>query len=80
MYKRQSYSLFYQLTRLTHDRGSLLHDDRVDALAMAIAWLQEQAAQDQNKAKSNRAQELLEAQFEDSMGYLLMTPDRLAWA
>ena len=73
-----SYSLFYQLTRLTHDRGSLLHDDRVDALAMAIAWLQEQAAQDQNKAMSNRAQELLEAQFEDSMGYLLMTPDRLA--
>ena len=73
-----SYSLFYQLTRLTHDRGSLLHDDRVDALAMAIAWLQEQAAQDQNKAMSNRAQELLEAQFEDRMGYLLMTPDRLA--
>jgi hypothetical protein len=73
-----SYSLFYQLTRLTHDRGSLLHDDRVDALAMAVAWLQEQAAQDQNKAMSNRAQELIEAQFEDSMGYLLMTPDRLA--
>ena len=73
-----SYSLFYQLTRLTHDRGSLLHDDRVDALAMAIAWLQEQAAQDQNKAMSKRAQELIEAQFEDNMGYLLMTPDRLA--
>ena len=39
-----SYSLFYQLTRLTHDRGSLLHDDRCDATAMAIAWFQEQAA------------------------------------
>ena len=73
-----SYSLFYQLTRLTHDRGSLLHDDRIDAFAMAVAWLQEQAAQDQNKAMSSRAQELLEAQFEDNMGYLLMTPDRLA--
>ena len=73
-----SYSLFYQLTRLTHDRGSLLHDDRIDAFAMAVAWLQEQAAQDQNKAMSSRAQELLEAQFEDKMGYLLMTPDRLA--
>ena len=34
-----SYSLVYQMTRLTHDRGSLLHDDRVDSLSMAIAWL-----------------------------------------
>ena len=45
---------------------------------MAIAWLQEQAAQDQHRAMASRAQELLEAGFEDSMGYLLMTLDRQA--
>ena len=73
-----SYSLVYQMTRLTHDRGSLLHDDRVDSLSMAIAWLQEQAAQDQKKQIRSRQREWLEAQFEDKMGYLLMTPDRLA--
>ena len=30
--------LFYQLTRLTAQRGSLAHDDRVDALAGAVAY------------------------------------------
>ena len=42
-----SYSFVHQLTRLTHDRGSLMHDDRVDVTAMAVQWFQEQAALDQ---------------------------------
>jgi len=71
-----SYSVFYQLTRLTHDRGSLLHDDRVDAWAMAVQWFQEQAAQDQRKQQSARHTELLHAYFEDWTGHVLMTPDR----
>jgi hypothetical protein len=73
-----SYSLFYQLTRLTHDRGSLLHDDRIDAWAMCIQWFQEQAAQDQRQRQSARHTELLEAHFADWTGHLLMTPDRAA--
>ncbi len=33
-------SLFYQMTRLTRDRGALKHDDRIDCLAIACAdWL-----------------------------------------
>lgn len=36
----QQYSLIYQLTRLTKDRGALAHDDRLDAVTMAVAyWL-----------------------------------------
>lgn len=31
--KRATYSLFFQLSRLTRDKGSLGHDDRLDALA-----------------------------------------------
>lgn len=31
--KRSVYSLFFQLARLTRDKGSLMHDDRIDALA-----------------------------------------------
>jgi hypothetical protein len=73
-----SYSLFLQMTRLTHDRGSLLHDDRLDAWAMCIQWFQEQAAQDQVKRQSERHTELLEAHFADWTGHLLMTPDRAA--
>lgn len=35
-----TYSLIYQMTRLSRDRGALAHDDRLDALCMAVAyWL-----------------------------------------
>ncbi len=32
----QAYSLFYQMTRLTKEKGALHHDDRLDALAMLV--------------------------------------------
>ena len=36
-----AYSLIYQMTRLSRDRGALAHDDRLDALCMAVAyWLE----------------------------------------
>lgn len=73
-----SYSVFYQLTRLTHDRGSLLHDDRLDAWAMCIQWFQQQAAQDQRTQQQARLQELLEAEVADFRGRVLMTADRAA--
>lgn len=35
------YQLFYQLTRITRDKGSLAKDDRLDALAIAVGyWVQ----------------------------------------
>lgn len=33
-----NYSLFYQMTRISRDRGALAHDDRLDALTMAIEY------------------------------------------
>lgn len=76
--KDASYSLFYQMTRLTMDRGSLIHDDRLDAWAMAVAWFQEQAAQDQRDRQDARSEELLYAELEDWYGNVVMTPDRAA--
>ena len=76
--KDTSYSVFYQLTRLTHDRGSLIHDDRLDAWAMCIQWLQEQAAQNQYEQKSIRTTELLNAMFEDDLGHVVMDATRMA--
>ena len=35
--QQQQYSLFYQMTRITRDRGCLGHDDRVDCLAMLVS-------------------------------------------
>lgn len=40
MDKRQLFTLFFQMTKLTRDRGSLVKDDRLDALAGAVAhWI-----------------------------------------
>lgn len=36
--KALKYQLFYQLTRLTRDKGSLAHDDRLDVLAIAVNY------------------------------------------
>jgi hypothetical protein len=46
-----SYSLFHQLAKLTRDRKSLLHDDRLDALEGAVRHWQAALAQDQKKAQ-----------------------------
>ena len=73
-----SYSLIHQLTRLTHDRGSLLHDDKCDVVAMAVAWFQEQAALDQKQRARDRSKELLLASVEDSNGWALMNVQRQA--
>ena len=44
--KAQRYMLTYQMTRVTKQRGALAHDDRLDALAMGVAYWVEQMAAD----------------------------------
>ena len=55
------YSLFYQMTRLTKERGSLVHDDRLDALEMAVAHFQSQMEVDTEDAAERHREEELEA-------------------
>lgn len=45
------YDGFFQLTRLTRDRGSLKHDDRIEILSEAVAHWQEQLKVDQDRAE-----------------------------
>ena len=47
--KRLSKSLIYQMSRLTRERGCLRHDDRLDALAMAVAYWVEANAQNEQR-------------------------------
>lgn len=47
---KMEYSLFYQMTRLTKERGCLKHDDRLDALEMAVAFFRESMAVDSQLA------------------------------
>lgn len=53
------YQLFYQMSRITRDRGSLGHDDRLDCLSMAVAYWVENMAQDAQEKIISRQAELL---------------------
>ena len=57
------YRLIYQLTRLTPDRGSLAYDDRIDALAGAVAYFQESMAKDSEELALRRKDDLLDEQL-----------------
>jgi hypothetical protein len=58
--QRRQYSLFYQISHLTRDRGSLRKDDRIDALSMAVARFSEQMAKDAQEAVREAQTERLE--------------------
>jgi hypothetical protein len=51
----RSYSFLYQLTHLTKDRGSLTHDDRVDAVAGADAHFQRAMMMDSRRGGQGHA-------------------------
>jgi len=59
--EQNRYRLFYQLSRLTHDRGALVNDDRLDALSMAVAYWLENIGQNVDKARKDHRRALLEA-------------------
>jgi len=62
-----AYSLFYQMTRLTRDRGSIIHDDRLDALSMAIAYWTEQMDADSESLASMQKTEAFNREIERFM-------------
>lgn len=65
---RQTYSLFYQLGKITRDRGSLSHDDRADALEGAVRpWVQYLVI-DQEEQVEREKQAKLSAWMSDPLG------------
>ena len=81
--KNPQYSLFYQMTRLTADRGSLAHDDRLDALAGAVAYWVEQMSQDADESTERHRDKLLNeelARFQEHViGFNSADSDELTW-
>ena len=61
---QQQYSLFYQMTRITKDRNSLTHDDRLDCLAIAAADCLEMLRIDPEAEMRARMDEEFEAEIE----------------
>jgi len=58
--EKQHYSLFYQMARIMNERGALKHDDRLDVVAMAVAYWLEQLDVDAHKVELERREEELE--------------------
>ena len=58
------YQMIYQMSRLTKDRGALTHDDRLDALAIAVNYWVEQMAQDATEKIKQRKTEAVDAELE----------------
>jgi len=52
--RKKEYTLFHQMTRLTKERGALRHDDRLDALAGAVAYYTERWGEEADQAIENR--------------------------
>lgn len=65
---QQHYSLFYQLTRITRDRGALAHDDRLDCLAMGVADCLDMLLVDADEEIKQRQEAEFEAEIEKYYG------------
>lgn len=59
--------LFYQMTRLTKDRGSLAFDDRIDALSIAVNYWVEVMDRDAQSALEDYRQEQLDIELDNFM-------------
>lgn len=66
--KRLTYSLFHQLTKLTHSAGCLTHDDRLDAIEGAVRYWLKYLAIDEDSAAAAAAKKAREVMMLDPMG------------
>lgn len=60
-------ALIYQMTRLSYDRGSLKHDDRIDALSMAVGYWVENMRQDADRGIERSREEAFERELHHFM-------------
>ena len=65
------YQLFHQMTRITKERGALSHDDRLDALSMAVAYWVEQMDKDVASNEDENRKRLQEAELARFMEHCL---------
>jgi hypothetical protein len=66
--KRSSYSMFWQMSRITRDPKSLIHDDRLDAVAGSARYWVEALAQDEEKAVAKAKAEAYRKMQENPLG------------
>lgn len=69
--QQTKYTLIHQLSRITADKGALLQDDRLDALAIAIGYWVEQMASNADLKMNDRRNELMDKELERFMNAAL---------
>ncbi|SVE37034.1 uncharacterized protein METZ01_LOCUS489888, partial [marine metagenome] len=67
------YMLFHQMTRVTKDRGALIHDDRLDALQMAVQYWVDFMAADAEMEIRTRKDELLDIELDKFVAGIMGT-------
>jgi hypothetical protein len=63
----RDFQLMYQLSRITSERGSLRHDDRIDALAGSVHYWMQYMQVDQSRAEADQREALLQKDLDDFM-------------
>lgn len=71
----QQYSLIYQLTRISREKGALAHDDRLDALTMAVAYWLEVLDRDEQIGMDELLEEELEKWLDPDRGVFYIEED-----
>ena len=69
--KQAKYMLAHQMTRITREKGALVHDDRIDVLSMAVAYWVEQMAADVDMEMKARKDDMLDKELERFMQNVL---------
>jgi hypothetical protein len=67
--KALQFSLIWQLSRISRAKGSLHHDDRLDALSMAVAFWVDKMAQDADRKMHSYKEQMLDSELERFMEY-----------
>jgi len=63
----KNHQLFYQMTRMTRQKGALLHDDAIDALAIACKYWTVALERDSNQALNDYKEEALRKELDKFM-------------
>lgn len=70
---------FYQLTRLTKERGCLKYDDWIDALGGAVSWWTERMGTDSRVEAKEREAERLEKELNKFMDGIINDREKETW-
>jgi hypothetical protein len=68
MDKRSTYQFLHQFARITRDKGALLHDDRLDAVASAVRYWVSRISQNVDKIMQEKLAQDMQAFFANPFG------------